>query len=185
MNRDPQLLLSDAEISLLDDFALCDKLWGLVVEAYYHDHGLTDLENAPCNYPESLFAKDLSFHWWVAYAVHAFQYDVLAGGLAQFFENHAGLTNAETKAALAHIGAHDFVPVFADACAVCDRFSELFRRDPVGTGEEYIQLRDRFSKELSPMWHRLWDLYQSQEPRSYLTTYIRDNLELFRSHKIA
>src|SRR3954467_3774673 len=125
MNRDPQLLLSDAEISQLDDFALCDKLWGLVVEAYYYDHNLTDLENASCAYPESLFAKDLSFHWWVAYAVHAFEYDVLAGGFEEFFCNHAGLTNAETKAALAHIGARDFVPVFADACAVCDRFSEL------------------------------------------------------------
>jgi hypothetical protein len=73
MNRDPQLLLSDEEISLLDDFALCHKLWCLVVDAYYHDHGLADLENAPHQYPESLFAKGLSFHWWVAYAVDAFQ----------------------------------------------------------------------------------------------------------------
>ena len=179
MNRDPQLLLSDAEIALLDDFALCDKLWSLVVNAYY-DHEVVDWDSAPCNYPESLFAKDLSFHWWVAYAVHAFEYDVLAGGFAEFFENHAGLTNADTKAALAHIGAHDFVPVFADACGVCERFSELFRRDPARTGEEYVELRDRFSRELSPMWDRFWELLQSQDPRSYLATWIRKNLELFR-----
>ncbi len=187
MSNDPQLLLSNAEVSLIDDFAVCDKFWGLVVDAYYKNNAV-DWEHASCNYPESLFAKDLSFHWWVAYAVHAFEYDVLAGGLEQFFNNHAGLTNAETKAAFAHIGGHDFVPVFDDACAVFDRWrsTKLFTPDPATTDEEYEQLRDLFSRELSPVCERLWKLrYETQDPRSLLATYIRQNLELFRSNKSA
>ncbi len=92
-------------------FDLCDKTWNLVVKA-------SDASNFKGNglcYPESEFALLLPEHWQVAYAIHAMEYDVLAGGFEQFFENHSDVLIPVLDRGLGAINANVHQSIIRDA----------------------------------------------------------------------
>lgn len=110
----------------MEDFELCDHLWELVTDEFYdQDESGDEDEDPPCNYPESLFAAELPAHWWIASGVHAFEYDVLAGGLGQFLDNHRGLTNRLTAVAFRAIDQPDLANAFL---VVGDAYVDFLKR---------------------------------------------------------
>lgn len=180
----PKLTESVSDIIALDDFALCDHIWSLVSNGY---HAQTDIwskdfskEVSKCDYPESLWAMQLPEHWWTAYAVHAFEYDELAGGICQFLDNHNGLTNERTAAAFCTIGH----PGLADAFLVVGNAYLAFRKDQCpsyrGLSEkeygEVILARDNALREAYKQFSQIHD---NIDVRASLAKYIRANITLF------
>lgn len=94
-------------------FDLCDMVWDLVVQASH----ASNFRDDDFSYPESKFALLLPRHWQIAYAIHAMEYDVLAGGFSQFFDNHADVLNLVLLEGLGVVGASAHQKIFQEAVA--------------------------------------------------------------------
>jgi hypothetical protein len=107
----PQLHLDLKTASETPFFNLCDTVWDMVVKASY----ASNFKDDTFNYPESKFALLLPEHWQIAYSIHAMEYDVLAGGFDQFFDNHADVLNPVLEHGLGLIGASVQQRIFLEA----------------------------------------------------------------------
>ncbi len=162
----------------MDDFDLCDHLWQLAVDHFYESG--EDEEEPQCNYPESLYAADLPDHWWTAYGVHAFEYDVLAGGIRQFLDNHNGLTNDKTSSAFRAIGHPELAAAFDVVGGAYIAFSKArFPEDRELTDEEYTRADSDLDAELLKEGEEFERIHKSLDLRGALANYIRSNLTLF------
>jgi hypothetical protein len=162
----------------MDDFALCDHLWQLVVDQFYA--GGESEEDPPCNYPESLFAAGLPLHWWTAYGVHAFEYDVLSGGIRQFLDNHNGLTNDKTSEAFRTIGYPDLADAFDVVGSAYIAFSKArFPEDRELTDEEYVRADSDLDAEMLKEGQEFERIHKCLDLRGALANYIRSNMNLF------
>ena len=178
MNTPPILTTSPAELAGMDDFALCDHIWQLVVDQF-HECEQSD-EEPLCNYPESLFAADLPVHWWTAYGVHAFEYDVLSGGIRQFLDNHNGLTNDKISEAFRAIGHPDLAVAFDVVGGAYIAFSKArFPEDRELTDEEYERADSDLDAEMLKEGQEFRRIHENLDLRGALATYIRVNLGLF------
>ncbi|MCX6848221.1 MAG: DUF4375 domain-containing protein [Verrucomicrobia bacterium] len=142
----------------------------------YHEGGSDD--GSLCDCPESLFAVRLPQHWWVVYAAHAFEYDSAAGGIRKFFDNHNGLTNAETEAAFAALGLNDLSTYFRIAARIYSRYSQILEdADSSGMPDaELSELDYEFSLVLSAPYRLM---KKSGDPRATAADYVRKNFSLY------
>jgi hypothetical protein len=178
MTRPPTLTKQPAELAAMEDFDLCDYIWQLVSDEYYNQEEQND--DPPCNCPESLFAMELPEHWWTAYGVHAFEYDVHASGLREFLDNHSGLTNRRTAEAFRTLGQPELAEAFLKVGdAYVDFSTERFPKDRELDDEEcrtaYSEL-GMLIRELETDFRRI---HRGIDLRSLAAAYIRSNLSLF------
>jgi hypothetical protein len=182
MNTPPAFTKQEAEIVGMDNFALCDLLWQLVMDTFHKQAAADD--DPPCNCPESLFAAELPEHWWIAYGVHAFEYDVLAGGIRQFLDNHNGLTNHQTAEALKTIGHPELADAFLNVAKAHAGFTaERFPKDAELEGEEYEQADGELDALILEAGKDFRQIHAKVDLRNSLGTYIRNNLERFAKNE--
>lgn len=121
----PVLTMSADEARALDYFALCDKAWAAVTLACAESQFVPEDADAR---PEDVFIDLLPSHWSTAFAVHEMEYDLLAGGFINFFENHGdGLVAAAAKG-LEDIGALKHRSILLEAADHFDDEDEVLGR---------------------------------------------------------
>ena len=180
MPTTPTLDVQTTELESMDDFTLCEHLWQLVVDSFNDQDDEDDDSDPACHYPESLFAAELPEHWWIAYGVHAFEYDVLAGGLRLFLDNHNGLTNAQTAAAFRTIGHPDLAIAFARVGQIYLEFMKS--RFEIGrelTSDEYEQADNDLTTTLKEAGKDFREVYQAIDLRASLASYVRKNVSRY------
>lgn len=98
-----KLEITEAELSKMEDFDVCEKVWNAVIE------GCSKLESPEVEEFEFRLATRFPEHWWVVYSAHEFELDFLAGGFGSFSFNNEGENIEETLHALKAIGAAEYV----------------------------------------------------------------------------
>ncbi|MBK8040029.1 MAG: DUF4375 domain-containing protein [Verrucomicrobiaceae bacterium] len=151
----PLLRLTIDEARALEYFVLCDIAWEAVTSACAESRFVPEDPDARA---EDVFIDLLPSHWSTVYAVHEMEYDVLAGGFINFFENHGdGLVAAAAKG-LADIGASKHRSILLEAADHFDDEDEVI--GPFGSAY-YAACRS------------------DGDPREMLASYILANFDLF------
>jgi len=150
----PRLDLELSAVRAMPFFQVCDRVWDLVVNASY----ASNFTDPTSNYPESSFAVLLEEPWRIAYAVHAMEYDVLAGGFRQYFDNQGDVLNQSVLSGLRLIGATEHFNIFQDA---------------VSNQED--------DAALSALTSRYYDACKLEDPRELLASYIVANFDRYIS----
>lgn len=181
MKKPPAFTKPPAELAAMEDFELCDYVWELVSGEYYkQEKGQERNDDPPCNCPESLFAMELPEHWWTAYGVHAFEYDVHASGLREFLDNHSGLTNRRTAEAFRTLGQPDLAEAFLKVGdAYVDFSTERFPKDRELDDEEYRTAYSELGMLIAELQEDFQRVHGGTNLRGLLAAYIRSNLSLF------
>lgn len=148
----PELNLDFETAKATPFFALCDRVWDAVVKASFASNFTTD----ECEYSESVFSNLLEEPWRIAYAIHAMEYDVLAGGFEKFFHNHASVLNDSVLFGLGLLGATEHQAIFREA--IMNKSDE---------------------SALSTLDGRYFTACRNVDPRELLATYIISNFDRY------
>ncbi len=136
----------------LPPFELCDRIWDAVVKACWASN-LT--KNVGAEMQDRL-ANGFEEPWRIAYAVHEMEYEVLSGGLKNFFWTHGSVLNDSVLAGLGLIGATEHQALFREAVA--------------NPSDE---------KALSELTRRFYEVCHEVDPRALLAEYIVRNFDEF------